>query len=98
MRFSLLPSQYPEYCAIRARNREAALIWQAGHAAFALVPLSIFAAVIVFIMAQVDPEVARDRSPWPVIAAFLFWATLCVILGIVLRRFAVKKGGEQNGA
>jgi hypothetical protein len=96
MRFSFLASKYPEYCALRARNRSLALVWQAGHAALAMSAFFIFAAAVVMVIAQIDPDVSRERSPWPIVAALLFWAVLCIGLGIGLRRYAIRKGGSTE--
>jgi hypothetical protein len=93
MRFSVIPSSYPEYCALRTRNRSLALVCQAGHAALAMSPFFVVAAVVIVVVAHIDPEIARERSPWPVVAALLLWAMLCVGLGMGLRRYAIRKAG-----
>jgi hypothetical protein len=98
MRFSFPASKYPEYRALRAQNRSLSLVWQAGHAAILLSPLFVFAAVLLLAVVQIDPDVSRERSPWPVVAALLLWAGVCVGLGIYLRRYAIRKGAISHGA
>ena len=93
MHFSFLTSKSQEYCALRARNRSLALVWQAGHAALAMSPFCVFAAVVVVVTGKIiDPELGRDRSPWPIVGSLLFCTALLIGLGVSLMRYAVRKG------
>lgn len=97
MRFSVLVTSYPEYRALRARSRSLALLWQCGHGALALSPLFILGAGIVLLTAHIDPDLTRERSPWPIVASLLLWAVLLIGSGVLLQRRALKKGGVSNG-
>ena len=97
MHFSFLASKYPEYSTLRARNRSLALVWQFGHAALAMSPFSVFAAVLIVVVDRIYPEVYHERSPWPIVAALVLWAVLCIGLGIGLQRYAIRKGENTTG-
>jgi len=88
--------KYPEYRDLRARSRSMARVWQFGHAAVALSPFSIFGAAVVAASAFMDLNVGQEQSPWPVVAALLLWAVLCIGVGLGLMRYAIRKAGMMD--
>jgi hypothetical protein len=93
MRFSFLASKCPEYRALRARNPSLASIWLAGNAAVTKSPLCVIGAIIIVVTGTIiDPDLSRERSPWPPAGSLLFCAALLFGLGAGLMRYAVRKG------
>ncbi len=93
MRFSLLASKYPQYCALRAKSQGLALVWQLGHGILWVCLFSLPGVMGACWVSWGDPEQPRNVV-WSVLAPVLVLA----VIGVLVRRYAVRKGGASNAS
>ncbi len=93
MRFGLLISKCPEYCALRAKSPRLALVWQVGHGLLWVCLLSLPGVIAAWWVLRDDPEQPRIIV-WSVLAPVL----LLAVMGVTAKRYAVKKGGASNAS
>jgi len=93
MRFSFLASKYPEFCALRAKSRPLALLWELGHGLLWACLLSLPGAVALWWVSRDDSQDAGGAI-WAVIAPVL----LLGAIGVIVKRYAAKKGGVLNAS
>ena|SRR2546426_12018263 len=91
MRFSFLPSRCAEYRAIRAKSQSLAQVWQLGHGILWVCLLSLPGAIAAWWVSRDDAELPH-RPAWAVVAVVVVFAGI----GVVVKRYAVKKGGASN--
>ena len=97
MRFSVLARRCPEYRTLRSKNPSLASIWLAGNAAVTMSPLCVIVAIVIIVTGTIiDPDLGRERSPWPLAGSLLFCAAILFCSGAALMRYAIRKGGTSG--
>ena len=91
MRFSVLASNCPEYCALRAKSRVMARVWRLGHGILWVCLLSLPGAVAVWWVSRGDPGIHRSAA-WSVVAPILLFAAI----GLAIKRHAIKEGESTS--
>ena len=93
MRFSFLASRCPENCALRAKSQALGRLWQFGHGILWICLLSLSGTIAAWWVSRGEPELPHDAA-WSVVAPVL----LLAVIGFVVKRYAVKKGGASNAS
>ena len=93
MRFSFLSSRCPEYRAPRAKSQQLALVWQLGRGILWVCLLALPGAVAAWWVSRDDHELPRN-GVWSVVAPVM----LLAVIGVVVKRYAVKKGGASGAS
>jgi hypothetical protein len=88
-----LSSRYPEYRALRAKSQQLALVWQFGHGIFWICVLSLPGAVAAWWVSRDDREPSHNGA-WSVLGPVM----LIAIIGILMKRYAVKKGAASGAS
>ena len=87
MHFNFLASRCPEYSELRARNKPLAMVWRLGHGILCMCLLALPGAIAVWCISRDDPEHSAE-----VALAFVAPVLLIAATGVIVKRYAVKKG------
>jgi hypothetical protein len=93
MRFKVgIPIHHPKYTALRQRSESFATLWGVGHSFFLLFGvLGCCMPGVIALIFIIDPDTLRGRV-WSTGVATVSVCLLVALLGIVLRRYAWRKG------